>query len=238
MRRIRLKDISFQTQMTVVLPMILAVLVFIGISTVARRREVDTAQTHQTTAGTQSQAVIESTRILLMIGKYAPQYLAVAQVDGTNVVECMPITVEDRDVIYQNQGARGLKETVDAEYYIFFTVEGMREMLQYYGNGVTVNLPEKIEFVDEEGLKVSFPAGENQVSSNQVAEILLYYIERDTDMAAQQLVAELWEDAIQRYIVAGRDFQQDYDALTQYADTDIRISQFSAFLPRLQNIRE
>jgi hypothetical protein len=238
MRRIRLKHISFQTQMTVILPMILAVLLFIGISTVARRREMEITKTDPTTATTQTVIAAEPIRILLMIGKDAPKYLTVAQVKGANAIECMPVTVADMTEIYDKKGARGLKEAVNAAYYVQFTVDGIREMLQYYGNGVTVFLPQQVDFVDEDGLKVSFSAGENRVSSNQAAEILMYYINKEKDSIAEQMVAQMWEDAIETYIVAGRDFQQDYDALTQYADTDIRISQFSAVLPRLQNIRE
>ena len=238
MRRIRLKHISFQTQMTVILPMILAVLLFIGISTVARRREMETTKTDPTTATTQTVIAAEPICILLMIGKDAPKYLTVAQVKGANAIECMPVTVADMTEIYDKKGARGLKEAVNAAYYVQFTVDGIREMLQYYGNGVTVFLPQQVDFVDEDGLKVSFSAGENRVSSNQAAEILMYYINKEKDSIAEQMVAQMWEDAIETYIVAGRDFQQDYDALTQYADTDIRISQFSAVLPRLQNIRE
>lgn len=240
MKRIRLKDISFQTQMTVVLPMVMGVLVLIGISAVAKGRENRNENVTEKTTVTDSAAIhtAKPMTFVLLVGDQTPCFVTTVQIDEKQKAS---FRYYDSDLVtktYKDGGAQGVKEQLGADYYLNMTVEGLRLMLEYYGGGVSVWLPQAVRFTDDAGLLVSFPQGKNHISSNQAAELLTYCMKHHTESWTRELVTELWEDMVGRYLVAGRNFEQDYTVLTEYGDTDIRISDFTALLPRLKRMTE
>lgn len=240
MKRIRLKDISFQMQMTVVLPIVMGVLVLIGIGAVAKGRQMRNETLTENTTVTVPTTInpVKPMTFVLLVGEKTPSFVTTVHTDGQHKASFQYMDGAKVTKWYQSGGANGVKTYLNADYYLDMTVEGLRLMLEYYGGGVTVWLPQTVRFTDDAGLSVIFPQGKNHLSSNQVAELLHYCLGHHTEPWVQKLVAELWEDMVRRYLVAGRNFEQDYKVLTEYGDTDIRISDFTALLPVLKRMTE
>ncbi len=203
MRKLCLRQVSFEKQMTVFLPLLSVVLLLCGVLGVSRVRQTDAPSGEgERTAPVSGEPVTVAVRfcaneaVLVTALRIEPQ-------NGRILLAAAPSAfVGDHAV------------TLDAA--------GVRSLLEYYGDGVPVTLKEAVSYTDESGLRAAFPAGRVRLFANQAAEILTVAAARgQTDIALSLL-----EGALKSYLSPHRPFADDFAALAAAADTDIRIYHF------------
>lgn len=236
MRRIHLKPIPFYIQMTVFLPLIMIFLLCIGILVFNRLQETP-PQEEAPVAETPAPPV--GVLCILREGETA-FYTAVTVDPATRTVSAKPLTDAAFHDLYLAHGAAFLREHlynngIAVDFYVDITFEELRELLQYLGGGVAVTLEEGVTHTDSAGLTVSFPAGAHTLSANQTADLLRGMAKREE---ASKTVAQLWADAVCRYLVKERDLLADYTVLEDTGETDIRIYDFHKALPYIKKVTE
>lgn len=233
MRKLRLKSISFEKQMTVVLPLFMVVLLLIGILIVNRLRVTTPTDAGEGKAGfdtiEQPLPITKPIKVVFILHDHKTAFFSLLDMQPTGAVTVAPLT--NVGEIYKDKGAIVLREAVGATYYADITFENMRQILQYYGDGAAVTLEHAVHYTDEAGLSVSFPAGKLHLSSNQVSD-LLHALADERDAA--NVVAALHADMFNRYMYTSRDATNMYGIFAEYADTDIRIYDFEKHLPLIQ----
>lgn len=105
--------------------------------------------------------------------------------------------------------------------------------LNYLENGVTLTLPQTIEFVDENGAKLQLKAGKQTLNAAQAVSLLRY--EDWKDPADRQSIATRLVHAIlNAYVREGRYFTGDFSTLANLCQTDLRIGDFTAWRETLE----
>lgn len=233
MRRLRLKGISIEKQMTVFLPITMSLLLLIGTLTVNRLRETAPADAGEgkTISEEQPLPITEPIRVLFILHEKETAFFSVLDIQPTGTVTVTPITDDSAVRIYENEGADVLRHSMQATYYADITFEGLRQMLQYYGDGGMVTLSSPLEYTDDAGLSVAFPAGKLRLSANQLLD-LLRALANAADSA--DTVAALHTDLLDRYVNETRISADIYAVFAEYADTDIRIYDFEKHLPLIE----
>lgn len=234
MKRLHLKPIPLYIQMTVFLPIVLAVLLTAGILAFNRMQKDPPVEEVP-----QTQMQVSPVGVLCILREDETVFYTVVTVDPTaGTVTAMPLTDSETDELYRKDGAAVLLEHLQeqgkrVDFYVDVTFEQMREWLQYLGGGVGVTLQENVTYTDTSGLTVAFPAGVLTLSANQTADMLRAVTPMPT---AARTVANVWEGIVRRYTAKDRDFTADYTALTDIGDTDIRIYDFQKALPYLKKM--
>lgn len=243
MRRLELRKISIEKQMTIFLPLAMSLMVLIGILTVNRLRQAEAVN------GGEGQQLSEMTEpsisdaepvcVLLILHEQEELFLSRLQIDpkaGQVMIDPVTVSSEMREV-YRNGGAAVLREKLAAEqntvldYYADITFEGLWAMLQHYGEGAVVTFAHAVEYKDAAGLFVSFPAGKVRLSANQLPD-LLRALGKEKDGA--QTVAALHADLFDRYVDETKKPADIYAVFAENADTDIRIYDYEKHLPVMQ----
>lgn len=234
MKRLHLKSIPLYIQVTVFLPIVLALLLLIGILIFNRMQETALIEKLP-----DEETRVSPVGVLCILREEETVFFTVVTVDPTAAkVTATPLTDGLINEIYQKDGAAVLldrlqKQGKQIDFYVDVTFEQMREWLQYLGDGVGVTLQENVTYTDVTGLTVSFPAGVLTLSANQTADMLRAVSPLPT---ATRTVANIWEDIVHRYTVKDRNFTSDYAVLTDVGDTDIRVYDFQKALPHLKKM--
>ena len=127
--------------------------------------------------------------------------------------------------------ATALVETaleLPVSHYIQMTGNQVESFLNYLENGVTLTLPQAVEFTDENGAKLQLKAGEHTLNATQAVSLLRYTDwknKADSQRVAADLVCALLND----YVYEGRYFSGDFATLANLSQTDLRIGDFSAW---------
>ncbi len=236
MRKIQLKEVSFEKKMTILLPIFMSVLLLLGTTTVNRIRKVEAVegQGGRQIGEQQALPIAEPLRIVCVLEEGENAFLTVLHIEPQGVIKTEPITDGDLMALYKRDGAAVLKESLQAEYYADITFEGLKQMLEYYGDGATVTLDGALQYTDDAGVTISFPAGQLHLSANQVLD-LLRALSGEKDGA--ETVAALHAELFERYVDTKREAAHIYAAFVENADTDIRIYDFEKYSALLQALQ-
>ncbi len=236
MKRLHLKSISLYIQMTVFLPIVLALLLVLSILVFHRMQQKPIIE-----EPIQQEVVVAPVGVLCILREEETIFYTVLTVDpSAKTVSAKPLTDSQTDMVYRQNGAAVLLDRLQeqgeaVDFYVDVTFEQMRQWLQYLGSGVGVTLQQEITYTDTAGLTVSFPSGNLELSANQTADMLRAVTQHTY---ADMTVARVWENIAKRYIIKDRNFMADYKALTDVGETDIRIYDFYRALPYLQKMTE
>ncbi len=247
MRKLRLKPIQNRWVWGILALVVLSLGVVTAIATVGRvqTQSLSSSSTHSTTPQTTARRQLPP--VVLVVGEKEKIFFTQVSVDVTDrtiaVSPALPtaqISAKEAERIYINEGIKGFCEKVYPAatdmIYAAFTFEDMRELLQYYGDGLEIVLNEPLEYTDAVGMTTGFPAGKRWLSANQVADLLRGLSAEDVE--ARRIVAELWVDFFKRYISGERDLLKDYSAFANCCDTNIRIYTMVEYVPLLEEIAE
>ena len=223
MRRLQLKSISFEKQMTVVLPCCIAILFVFGVAMVHRRQAEDIVDENgEGYSRTLQQA--EPVSILCVLQEEERMFCSLVRVSLPDTVTAEPLT--NVETVYHRDGVLAAKAAVGADYYVDMRFDDLRRLLQYCGDGVQVYLEESVYYTDHKGLSVLFPEGNRRLSANQAV-----YLLRASDEGNGGWIADMCADLVVRYGFQTEKAYDRYAALTECADTDIRIYDFAKYLP-------
>lgn len=232
MKGLRLKRISFEKEMTVVLPFVVILLLCIGILCINRLRaeEVQSSATQQ--LYNKEEKLSRAFSLVLIL--HEQDMLFITNLEITESGEARAVPLPAMREVYTKAGAKGVLDMTKASFYADITFEALQEILQYYGEGVYCVLESAVEYGGEEGMKTSFPAGRLHVPANRVSE-LLRALAGTAD--GEAVVAALHEDMFERYACAENEPQKMYAFFADRADTDIRIYDFTQCLPWIESLR-
>ncbi len=250
MRKITFRPLSFEKQMTVLLPVVMLFLLLIGVLAVSRSREqVSTTAPEGGTAPSATAPVSEAPPVYLLATVHGESlhYLTVIKVDPAtprvSICSFSPTTrLPDGTAaeLYGEGGIRALQTalqkslSIPLDFYLDFSYDGLKDLVQYYGAGVTIALPQALTRVDETGLPVSFPAGELHLSAYQTYELMKAAAEEPELIVP--VASSLWCGMINRYLTEGREFRRDFSVLTAAGDTNIKIFHLESCLPILREM--
>lgn len=232
MKRIYLRTISFQKQMTVILPCLLAVLLTMGVLTVERFRQTEVMGEDGTAPPADVSLSLEQPLSLLCITHEEDTvFFSCLSIQPSGEISAQPL--EGLKPLYRKNGAAALKETVGTTYYADMSFEDVRQLLQYCGGGVSAYPETVIDYVDSAGLRVRFPAGRLHLTANRTVDFLRGLAE---DAAGMRTVARMHADLFTRYALQTERVAGIYAAFAEYANTDIRIYDFQKYLPVLEQL--
>ena len=118
-------------------------------------------------------------------------------------------------------------------HYIQMTGNQMESFLNRLDSGVTLTLPQVIEFTDENGAKLHLKAGKHTLNATQAVSLLRYTALKDK-ADGQRVAADLVCGVLNDYVYEGRYFSSDFASLSNLSQTDLRIGDFSAWQETLE----
>ena len=114
------------------------------------------------------------------------------------------------------------------EHYIAWSAEGVQSFLNELDNGVTYTLPEDIHYTDEDGSSIRLSAGAQKLTGTQAAAVLQYSAWSNAAQipnTATQMIAAV----LNQYLVPQQSLNGYFAALSDTAQTDLRIDDYNAF---------
>ncbi len=249
MRRILLKRLSFEKQMTVLLPTVMLVLLLFGVLVVSRSRERAAVDPGESTAATRaSSSDTGAVNILVLLHGETLHHLTLVGIhpDADHIaVSSMALDLSlpagTAAEVYESGGAPSLQAelekrlAVPLDFYVDLSYDGLRKLLEYIGGGVTVTLPQAVSRVDEAGLSVSFPAGELHLFAYPVYE-LMQAVAAEPPEVSLPTATSLWCGVAERLLAADRQPVRDFSALANAADTNIKIFHLESYRSALQAV--
>lgn len=118
-------------------------------------------------------------------------------------------------------------------HYIQMTGNQTEEFLNHLGNGVSLTLPQAVEFTDENGAKLQLKTGAHSLTSTQAVSLLRYDGWKN-QKDGQRIAADLVGAVLNAYVREGRYFHNDFAALANLCRTDLRIGDFTAWKDTLE----
>lgn len=132
--------------------------------------------------------------------------------------------------------AAALVETaleLPVSHYIQMTGNQVESFLNHLDSGVTLTLPQAIEFTDENGAKLQLKAGKHTLNATQAVSLLRYTGWKDK-ADGQRMAADLVCAVLDEYVYEGRYFSGDFASLSNLSQTDLRIGDFSTWRGTLE----
>lgn len=179
-----------------------------------------------------------------------PQFVLIQSNAETPSITTMaiPSTLLDEDgntlsALLQKYGPMRVTSTVSnvlelpLNHYVSWSANGAQSFLKEFHGGITYNLPEEIRYTDENGITVRLNSGEQKLTGTQAAAVLQYSAWRDsthTFNTAPQLVAAI----LNQYLLPEQSPDGFFAALSNTAQTDLRIDHFNAFRPTLVHLSQ
>lgn len=232
MRRITLKSMSVEQQMTVFLPMVCLLALLCGVLAVSYHR----AKTPVNSDRPQTapvQPVVGERAVLVCICRTPTLLVSVLEIDplGGKVF----IHAFDTENLSADGGAAAVCEAVSQKLsmtvsqYVEMTPAQLHDFLKICGN-IAVYFSETLEFTDSAGMRVAYPAGRVSLTPALVRQLLFF-----APLVSQHTVWQEVVCGIAAYVFSsGRDMHAVYTALTQTVHTNLRIYDFTAYLPTLE----
>lgn len=253
MRRLALKRLSFEKQMTVLLPMVMLLALLMGMLAVSRKREtasVDAGEGIAAPSVSSPVSTAPAVNILLLLRDQSLDFITVVRFKPVGAL--ITVSAIDPDIvlsggtaaqIYQLSGASAVREQLEQtlalplDFYADFSYDGLRRLVQYYGDGVSITLPQAVSRVDAVGLSVSFPAGKLHLSARQIYELMLAAAQTEATLRLP-LVSSLWCGLFNDYLTPERELTRDFSAMSAACDTNIKIFHWEAYLPALEQMAQ
>lgn len=118
-------------------------------------------------------------------------------------------------------------------HYIQMTGTQAESFLNHLEGGVTLALPQAVDFVDENGAKLHLKSGRHTLNATQAASLLRYTDWKDK-ADGRRIAADLVCAVLNSHMCEGRYFRGDFANLSNLCRTDLRIGDFSAWLETLE----
>lgn len=145
--------------------------------------------------------------------------------------------------VLKRSGPAKVTETVrnqlslPVENYLYLTPSGVNKFLNEMENGVTADIPETIKYSDENGITSTLLSGENNLTAGQATAALSYskWSKKESSMlATTRIIASL----LNSYMKPERSLKGYFGALSNVAQTNLRIDHYIAYAPALEIIAE
>lgn len=143
----------------------------------------------------------------------------------------------------RKHGSASAKETVAAalelpiEHYITLSAAGTETYLGYLENGLTLTLAEDVSYTDANGAKVKLSAGERTLAPGQAAALLRYTDWKSPDNGLA-VAADLTAAVLNQYLLPDHSLGGHFAALSNAAQTDLRIDHFNSYRSTLAYLAE
>ena len=186
-----------------------------------------------------------ATSLLILGDAGQERFLLVQFAPATGRVYVLPLpgntddgTGQSLSVALEKYGPARVKAAVEAtlslplSHYIRLDAAAVESFLNNLEGSVTLDLPEAVSYTDENGGKVRLSAGQRQITAGQGGALLRYtgWSQPSVgDTAATRLVCAVFD----RFMRPGRRFSGDFAALSNLAQTDLRIDHFTAYATTL-----
>lgn len=118
-------------------------------------------------------------------------------------------------------------------HYFALTAEQAESWFNYLESGLTVTLPQAVNFTDERGAVVRLDAGEHNLTATQTVALMRYNGWTDIENT-RTFTAQIVAAMINRYATPERRFSSDFSSLSNLCRSSLRISDFNDFLPILK----
>ncbi len=237
MCKLRLKECLAGKGITVLLPLVVSALLLVGALAANHFRAVQQAGESKTGTGNSVRVeglpLSEPLRVACILHEKETVYITLMEIKPSGEIEFSDKTTPQAMEIFRDAGGEGVRALVQASYYAAVSFEGLRDMLVESGIYTSIYLPQAYTYTDMAGLQVTFPAGQVNVSGNQVPD-LLYAVA--TDAQGGDIIAALHTDLFAQYISATQTAGEVYTLFVRNADTDIRIYDFTQHLPLIEAI--
>ncbi len=118
-------------------------------------------------------------------------------------------------------------------HYMQFTIGKTESFLNYLGEGVPFTLSQTVKYTDENGATQSLKKGDHTLSATGAASLLRYTGWKDKAYTGQ-VTADLLDALFDHYLLPSRHYGSDFATLANLCQTDVRISDFSAWKDTLE----
>ena len=117
-------------------------------------------------------------------------------------------------------------------HYFALDAEQAESWFNYLESGLTITLPQAVDFTDERGAIVRLDKGEQNLTAPQTVALMRYDGWSDVD-TTRTFTAQVLAAMINRYATPERRFSSDFSALSNLSRSSLRINDFNNFLPAL-----
>ena len=170
------------------------------------------------------------------------RFMLIQSDPAQNRITVSPIPAQQADAdgntltaLFSKHGSRRVTQTVAAmlalpvDHYITLNADGTKSFLDNLDGGVIFTLPEAIRYTDENGSQIQLKAGEHTLSGAQTAAVLRYTAWSNTAPPTDSIVADVVAAVLNQYLLPGHRFDGYFAALSNAAQTDLRIDNYNAY---------
>lgn len=189
-------------------------------------------------------------RCLLILDFADNKHFMLIQSDPShNSITVSPIPAHTKDTdgntlstLFTKHGSLRVAQTISSilqlpvSHYITLDAAGTQQFLNELDSGIRFSLPEDILYTDENGAQIRLTAGEHVLSGAQTAAVMQYTAWSSHSTDANHIVADVVTAVLNQYITPNRRFDGYFAALSNVAQTDLRIDNFNAFRRTLEQL--
>lgn len=192
---------------------------------------------------------VDSSLIIFDMGN-APRFVLIQTVPAESTVNvvAVPSNITDEQgntlpAILAKHGSKKVLQTVSAAlelpiaHYVTWSTDGVQTFLNELDSGIVLNLPESVAYTDENGITVRLQAGEQNLTGAQAAAVLRFTAWQDTTLT-QTISAQMVASAINQYLVPEQQLDSYFAALSDTAQTDLRIDNYNSSRRVLSHLSE
>ena len=182
---------------------------------------------------------VDSTLVILDFPD-VKRYLLVQSVPARNTIHVVNIpanlAIKETDTLstlLEKHGSLRVTQAVSealalpVNHYLTLSPSGAYAFLKDLERGVSYNLPEDVQYTDENGNSTRLKAGEQLLSGVQVSGVLRYNGWKST--SNENIAASIIAALINQYVVPNQRLDGYFAALADTAQTDLRIDNYNAF---------
>lgn len=186
-----------------------------------------------------------ATMLLILTDKGNEQFMLIQASPANHAVFVAPLPPETTDGsgqmltdILKKSGpgeataAAAAATGVPVSRYMALTTEKAEGFLADLGGSLPFTLPEAVQFIDSQGATVGLAAEEHMLSAAQITGLLRYNLWSSTAVG-QQVRGNIITALINGYMLPTRSLRGDFAALSNIANTNLRIDDYTAYQGRL-----
>lgn len=121
--------------------------------------------------------------------------------------------------------------------YFYFTPAGVNKFLSEMENGIKVKLPEPVTYTDENGIKSTVPSGTSTLTASQ-ATAVLSYADWNKSQNASIVATRVMTSLFNNYMTSDYSLKGYFGTLSNVAQTNLRIDNFTAYVTALNHLAE
>ena len=192
---------------------------------------------------------VDSSLIIFDI-ENSPRFVLVQTVpaESTVNVAAIPANITDEQgnnlpVILAKHGSMKVTQVVSAalelpvSHYVTWSTDGVQTFLNELDSGIVLDLPEAVTYTDENGITVRLQAGEQNLTGAQAAAVLCFTAWQNPSLT-QTISAQMVAAALNQYLVPDQRLDSYFAALSDTAQTDLRIDNYNSSRRVLSHLSE